>query len=133
MSQIRFPFKNISFLKMPRKHAARYALFVYLGISVFGWLGVMAFLAGQGAGIATVVIFGLIGFFLQYLSFMFVINARMIGNQIVSPSRKFLFRGVVILAGIVAFVLTLYATVVGSFLAVLFVAVWVDSFLNVGP
>lgn len=129
MNQIRSPFKNVSFLQMPRKHAARYALFVYLGISVFGWLGVMVFLAGQGPAqmppyqwIAIVVVGGLTGFFLQYLSVMFVINARMIGNRIVSTSGKFLFRGVVALAGIFAFGLTLYATVTGSYLASLIVA-----------
>ena len=128
ISQIRFPFKDVSFLQMPRRLAARYALFAYLGISIFGWLGVMAFFTAQGPPqmslyqwIAIVVIGGLIGFFLQYLSVMSVINARMIRNRIVSTSGKFLFRGVVILAGIVAFVLTLYATVVGSFLAILIV------------
>ena len=112
---------------MPRKPAAKYALFAYLGISVTGWLGVMVFLFAQGPPksilplhqfIAILVFCGLTGFFLQYLAVMLVINARVIRSRIVSTSGKFLFRCVVALAGIVAFVLTLYATVAGSFLAI---------------
>lgn len=134
MGHIRFPVGNVSFLQMPCKPAARYALFVYLGISVIGWLGVIGFLFGQGPPpqwifsphqlIAILVLGGLAGFVLQYMAVMLVINARMIGSRIVSTSGNFLFRCAVAFAGIVAFALTLYATVTGSVLAILFFPRW---------
>ncbi len=114
-------------LRLPRRHAAKYALFVYLGVSVVGWLGVIGFLYGQVPSqwtlsprqlLAILLLGGITGFAVQYMAVMSVINARNVRSQTLSTSGKIVYRCVVIFVGIVAVALTLYATVAGLVLAV---------------
>ena len=122
--------RRFNLLQLPSQPIARYALLVYVGVSVIGWLGIIGFLLGQGPPpqwtlskhqlLVILVLGGMAGMVLQYIAVMAVINARTIGTQIESRSAQLLFKCVVILARIVAVVLTLYATVAGLVVAFLF-------------
>lgn len=120
-------------MRLPYRPAARYSLYVYLGVSVIGWFGVVGFLFGQRpptlmvSSAAALIIFAIVGvavLVLQCGSVMIAINATRARKRLTTRLGQSLFELLRLTAAVIAFVLTLYSTIIGTVLAGLFLPLW---------